>query len=270
MGVKAQYSSLTSFLGSPLMNITVMALIIFGGLGFSTWNDIKVNKFRLSRYSLQSKVVLLVTLVLIVLPTIYFYFAEVSASAFADLSQKDKILSSLFLAVSPRTAGFNTVDLNALSDSGRAVTIFLMLIGGSPGSTAGGMKTTTVLVLLVSAVAVFRKNRNANCFKRSIPNDIVRNASAILILYLVLFFTGGIAISLIEGIPLSTCFFETASAVGTVGLTLGITPTLGIASRIILILLMYFGRVGGLTLIFATVSAKSGASKYPEEKITVG
>ena len=146
-----------------------------------------------------------------------------------------------------------------------------MLIGGCPGSTAGGMKTTTLAVLLCSAVATFRQKEDTQMFGRRIDISAVRNAATILMMYLTLFFFGALVISTVEGLPMFSCLFETASAVGTVGLSLGLTPSLGAVSRIILILLMFFGRVGGLTLIFAAFSGvKKTPSRLPQEKITVG
>ena len=149
--------------------------------------------------------------------------------------------------------------------------ITLMLIGGSPGSTAGGMKTTTVAVLFATAVSTFCRKEHTHFFSRRIDDDVIKNAATILLMYLLLFFFGGLFISRMEGLPVLTCLFETASAVGTVGLSLGITPSLGTLSRVILIILMFFGRVGGLTLIFAALSGKQkNVSKLPREKITVG
>lgn len=175
------------------------------------------------------------------------------------------------MSVTTRTAGFNTIDLNALSEPGQAITIMLMLIGGSPGSTAGGLKTTTIAVIFITAISVFRRKEDANCFGRRIAEDTVKYAATILFMYLFLSLFGGIAISCIEKLPILTCVFETASAIGTVGLTLGITPTLSSVSRVILIILMYMGRVGGLTLVFAAVSGiHANVSKLPQEKITVG
>ena len=151
------------------------------------------------------------------------------------------------------------------------MTIILMLIGGSPGSTAGGMKTTTVAVLLFTTISVFFKKDDVECFDRRVADFTIRNTVAILLMYLTLFITGGVIISNIEGLPLMTCLFETASAIGTVGLSLGITGTLCGLSRAILIILMFFGRVGGLTVIFAAISNKrQNISKKPLEKITVG
>ena len=200
------------------------------------------------------------------LPSIYFYFAE-----FNDLLLSERILNSLFQSVTPRTAGFNTADLSKISGIGQVITIILMLIGGSPGSTAGGMKTTTAAVLIFSAISVFRKKDDVECFGRRIADSTLKNAAAILLMYLLLFLTGGLIISGVENLPLMDCLFESASAIGTVGLTLGITPALGTLSRIVLIGLMFFGRVGGLTLIFAALSNKQhNISKKPQERITVG
>ena len=266
MGIRAPLSSLTGFSGNPVINITIMLLIITGGIGFLTWSDIRTRRLHFREYRLQSKVILSMTVLLIIIPAVYFYFGE-----FGELPQKERILQSLFQSVTPRTAGFNTADLTALSETGVAVIILLMMIGGSPGSTAGGMKTTTIAVLAASASAVFRRRGDAQMFGRRFPADTIRYAAAIFMIYLILFLTGGMVISKVEGIPILTSLFETASAIGTVGLSLGITAQLGTLSRWILIFLMFFGRVGGLTLIFAAVSGtKIHGSRYPQEKITVG
>lgn len=271
MGSEGEFSSLTTFTSQPLINITVMLLIVFGGLGFLTWDDIRTNKMDFKSYRMQSKVIIIFTLALIILPALYFFFVEFGRQGWSGLSDDERVYASLFQAVAPRTAGFNTVDMSNLSDVGQALTIILMLIGGSPGSTAGGMKTTTVAVLLASAVSVFRHREDPQCFGRRIEGTAVRNAAAIFTIYIVLFLSGGFVISEIEGLPLGACLFETASAIGTVGLSLGITPELGMVSRVILIMLMILGRVGGLTFVFATISGRGmGYSRYPQEKITVG
>lgn len=266
IGVKEPFSSLTSYSAHPLVNITIMALIIIGGIGFLTWNDIKTNKWHFRSYRMQSKVILSITALLLILPTVYFFFFE-----FSDLPIKERILSSMFQSVTPRTAGFNTADLTTLKATGKMLVIMLMLIGGSPGSTAGGMKTTTIAVMFSTTLSVFRKKEHTNLFKRRIPDSVIKSAATIFLMYTTLCLVCGTIISGIESIPLSQSLFETASAIGTVGLSLGITPHLGIISQLILILLMFFGRVGGLTLIFAALTGTSAnGSKYPEEKITVG
>jgi len=266
MGVNGQFSSLTSLSASLPVNITVMSLILFGGIGFLTWDDLFTHRHHLRRYRMQSKVVLTASVFLILVPALFFFISEYSA-----LPIKERILASLFQSITPRTAGFNTTDLTALSQSAQLIIIILMLIGGSSGSTAGGMKITTVSVLFASAFSVFRRKDSPHLFKRRIDESIVRHAAAILLMYLSLFIGGAVIISAVEGLPMLTCLFETASAVATVGLTLGITPTLSIYSHLILIALMFLGRVGGLTLIYAAFSGvRHNVSKLPLEKITVG
>ena len=260
------YPSLTGYVQNPVINITIMLLIITGGIGFLTWDDICENKLHFHRYRMQSKVIVIVTLMLIVLPALFFFFAD-----FGALPLGERIQAALFQSVTPRTAGFNTVDLSAMSGASLGVMILLMLIGGSPGSTAGGMKTTTLAVLLANAAATFRRRDSAQFFGRRLDCGAVKTAATILTMYLALFFGGGVFISIYENLPLSSCLYEAASAVGTVGLTLGITPQLHIPSQMVLIALMYLGRVGGLTLIYAALSGKKTSNaKLPLEEITVG
>lgn len=266
MGVKAPFSSLTDYADNPVISIVIALLIAIGGIGFLTWEDIRTNGLHFQKYRMQSKVILTVTGALILIPTIYFFLFE-----FTQAPMGERVLLSFFQAVTPRTAGFNTADLTALSETGQFVIIILMLIGGSPGSTAGGMKTTTFAVLLANTLAVFRRREHPSFFNRRLSNEVVSQASTILIMYLVLFLTAGLVISRVENLPVLTCLFETASAIGTVGLSLGITPQLSSISHLLLIALMFFGRVGGLTLIFAALSHVQGSSaRLPQERITVG
>ena len=261
-----RYPSLTGYADSPVINITIMLLIVIGGVGFLTWDDICENKWRFHRYRMQSKVILATTSLLIVVPAVFFFFSD-----FSELPVGDRLLAACFQSVTPRTAGFNTVNLSAMSGASQGVMIFLMLIGGSPGSTAGGMKTTTLAVLLANAAATFRQRESAQFFGRRIECGVVKTAATVVTMYLALFFGGAIFISVYENLPLSPCLYETASAVGTVGLTLGITPQLHIPSQMVLITLMYLGRVGGLTLIYAALSGKKATgAKLPQEKITIG
>lgn len=268
MGIKTQYSSITSYSAEPAISLTVGLLIVVGGIGFLTWEDVKTNRFHLKNYRMQSKVILLTTGILILLPALYFYFIEFSSW---NMPVGERVLTSLFQSITPRTAGFNSVELTAMSEPGQALLTALMLIGGSPGSTAGGVKTTTIAVLIFTAFAVFRKKENAECFGRRIGSDTVKYAAVIAMMYLALFLLGGFIISSIEDIPMLTALFETASAIGTVGLSLGVTPTLGMIARLILTALMFFGRVGGLTLIFAILPGTfTNGSKLPQGKITIG
>ncbi len=266
IGIREPFSSLMTYSAQPIVNLVIMSLIIIGGIGFYTWADIGKNKANIKKYCMQSKVILTVTAFLIAAPAVYFFFCE-----FSDQSLVQRIWKSLFQSVTPRTAGFNTADLTVLTETGQMLMIILMLIGGSPGSTAGGMKTTTIAVLGALALAVFRKKDYAHFFGRRVPEEAVRNAATILLMYVSLFLAGGMVISYIEDVSLLEALFETGSAIGTVGLTLGITPGLGGISKLILISLMFFGRVGGLTLIFAAVSErKPYNARLPQERITVG
>ncbi|MBR5181533.1 MAG: Trk family potassium uptake protein [Clostridiales bacterium] len=266
MGAKEKYSSLTHFIDNPLINIVIMTLIIVGGIGFLVWQDVKLNKFHIHKYRMQSKLVLITSAVLIVLPALCFFFSD-----FKEMPMLTRIFGSVFQSVTTRTAGFNTADLTKLGSGNIAVMIVLMLIGGSPGSTAGGMKTTTLAVLILTAVSVFRRKEHTNFAGRSIADSVLRNAIAIVTMYVTLFLTGGVIITVVEKLPMMTCMFETASAIGTVGLTLGITPSLGPVSRLIIIFLMYIGRVGGLTLIFSALTTnQSNMARLPQEKLTVG
>ena len=224
------YPSLTAYAADPLVNIVIMLLIIVGGIGFLTWDDVCTHGLHLRRYRMQSKVILSATALLITIPAFLFYLTD-----FADLPVGERILASLFQSVTPRTAGYNTADLTEMTDASQAVTILLMLTGGAPGSTAGGMKVTTLAVLIANAIAAFRRREDLQLFHRRLETSTVRNAAAILLLYL------------------------------------GLTPQLGVLSQSILILLMYFGRVGGLTLIYAAFSGHDLTyARYPQEKITVG
>lgn len=266
MGVRGEYSSLMIFADNVYMNIIFMALVSVGGMGFLTWEDIREHKLRFKKYSLQSKVILIASAVLIVVPALYFFIFE-----YTDVSIGKRVLYSLFHSVSARTAGFSTTDFASMSDSGKVVTIAMMLVGGSPGSTAGGMKVTTVTVLILAAFAVFGRKKDVKCLDRRLPEDVVRSSGAIFFIYMALFITSAAIISRIENLPILTCLFETGSATGTAGLTLGLTPLLSTPSRIIIIFLMFFGRLGGLTMIYAALpSGSAEAAKMPLEKITVG
>lgn len=265
MGVREPFSSLTGYGGDIWVNLVIMLLIVSGGIGFLTWDDVRQYGLHFQKYRLQSKIVLLTSAVLITVPAAFFYFTE-----YLHEPVRVGILHALFQSVTARTAGFNTADLAAMHETGSAVMIILMLIGGCSGSTAGGMKTSTVAVLFFAAISVFRRKNDVECFRRRIPENAVRTAGAILLMYLTLFLTSGIAISRIEAMPLLPCLFETGSALGTAGVTLGITSAVSMPSRIILMLLMFAGRVGGLTLIYAAVASGQEPAKLPAEKVTVG
>lgn len=264
MGAGSAFSSLTAYADSVLVNCVMPVLIIVGGIGFLIWDDVRRHKLHMSKYCMQTKVVLLTTSLLILIPAVYLFFAE-----FRSGSIGGRLMRSVFQAVTPRTAGFNTVDYSSMKEASLGLTIVLMLVGGSPGSTAGGFKTTTLATLLALCNAVFRRRQNVSFFGRRLTGETLRRAATLLVLYLTLFLLGGFCISLAEGLPLLDCLFETASAVGTVGLSLGLTPQLGAFSRIILIALMFIGRIGGLTLLFSTLRPGM-AFNYPQESLAVG
>ena len=262
----SMFPSLTGYSGNILINLVIMLLIITGGIGFLTWDDIYTNKLNFKRYRMQSKIILMTTACLILFPTVFFYICDLT-----NLPMGKRLLAAAFQSVTTRTAGFNTINISEMSEASKAVMILLMLIGGSPGSTAGGMKTTTFSVLILNAIATFRSQENAGAFGRRLEYNVIKNAATIAMLYFILFFCGGIAISVYEGFPLLDCLYEAASAVDTVGLTLGLTPRLHVFSQTVLIILMYLGRVGGLTLIYAVFSGgNKGNARLPMEKIIVG
>lgn len=169
MGSTGAFSSLTSYASEPIINLTIMALIVIGGIGFLTWDDFRTNKWLWHKYRMQSKVILCTTAVLLIIPAVYFFFFE-----FAALKPGERILCSLFQSVTPRTAGFNTVDLASMQEPGQSIIILLMLIGGSPGSTAGGMKTTTIAVLFATALSTFRRKEHTHFFGRRIEDDVIK------------------------------------------------------------------------------------------------
>lgn len=264
--VKEPFVSLTAYTGNVVINMTVMFLIIIGGVGFLTWEDVYSNKHRMKHYRMQTKVILTTTILLIVLSALFNFYVE-----FTDYSLKERILASFFQAVTPRTAGFNTIRLSDMTEAGQTIMIVLMLIGGSPGSTAGGMKTTTLAVLIANVSASVYRKEDPHLFGRRIESGIVKNAITVCMMYIAMFLGGGHIISIAEDLPVGVCLYETASAVGTVGLSLGITPDLGFVSRMVLIVLMFLGRVGGLTLIYAALSGThKNLYKLPQERITVG
>lgn len=270
MGRYQEYGSFTSYVEDPVVCVTLMVLIFFGGIGFLVWNDVVKYKFRLSRYALHSKIVLSVTAFLVIFGWVVFYFSE-SGGAFVSLHGVDKTVAALFQAITPRTAGFNTVDQSSLSDTGYIMTIFYMFIGGSPGSTAGGIKTTTIFVVFLCAFASARNKRDITVFKKRLDQSMVRQATSIVTVYFAAIIVVTALISAIEPFDLRAILFEVVSAVGTVGLSFGITPSFTVVSKIILSLAMFFGRIGGLTLFLVLMEKnKKVPVERPIEKILIG
>ena len=235
-------------------------------LGFFTWKDLIRNRFRWKNLKMQTRLILTTTALLILVPAIVFFFFQ-----FTQGSLKERILMSLFQSVTTRTAGFNTADIGSLKEGSRLIMILLMLVGGSPGSTAGGIKTTTGAVLLLVLIRNIRRNRNIRVFGRTIPEESIQEAYTVFFLYLILFLTGSLVLSALEEFSMLDCMFECASALGTVGLSTGITASLGAVSKLILIFFMYFGRVGGLTLAYAALqTTRPHSGKLPEAHVMIG
>lgn len=265
-GIIEPGSSLVHYVDNPVINLTVMGLIISGGLGFITWADLAANRGHLSRCRLQTKMILTSIVILITVPALLFYTFDL-----AEMDGQSRILAALFQAVTARTAGFNSVDLTGFTQAGRMVLIILMFIGGGPGSTAGGIKTTTFYTLVASALATFCHRRDVECFGRRISPHSIRQASTVFLMYLFVLLSGSLTISYREGLDFLDCLFESASAIGTVGLTIGVTAEAGDLSRCVLMALMFFGRVGGLTLIYAARRhSRPFEARMPEEKVSVG
>lgn len=269
-GYSGEFSSLIAFESDWLVNIVIMALIIFGGLGFYVWEDLWLHRRDKKHFSLQSKIVLMATFVLIVVPSILLLVFQ-SGVMESGLPRSVQGLCALFQSVTTRTAGFNSVSLDTLQPNSQLLMIMLMLVGGSPGSTAGGMKTTTFVVLLLCITAAIKREDEIECFGRRIDKTALKNAVTITVSYIMICLFAAMAICQIDGVTMMQSMFETSSAIATVGLTLGITPTLSDVSHVILMFMMFFGRIGCMTMIYALVENQNhGLSKKPLEKIAVG
>lgn len=270
MGRFEEYSSLVYYYDDLVVNVTIMLLIIIGGIGFIVWDDIFKKRFHISRYLLHTKIVLATTTVLVFGGALLFYLFEYK-NLLAGMSPRGQVLSSLFASVTARTAGFNTLDTGAYSQPARMLTVLLMFIGGSPGSTAGGIKTTTLVVLILLAASTLRNRQELNIFHRRLPQEAVRRASTVFLINLFLALASVLAISALNPFSLDDVMFEVFSAIGTVGMTTGITRDLTIVSRYIIIVLMYCGRIGSMSFALSFMEKKRGAVvKQPEERITIG
>ncbi|MCM1257897.1 MAG: TrkH family potassium uptake protein [Roseburia sp.] len=270
MGRYGPGSSLTGFNSHPVVLITIMLLILIGGLGFIVWSDFMKNKLNFRRYSLHTKIVLWATVILTLGGAVLFYIIERNR-IFADMTEADKILNAFFCSVTPRTAGFNSVDTGAMTDGGKLLTIVLMFIGGGSGSTAGGIKMTTMAVLLVYLKSTLTRTQGAEIFGRRLEDSAIHKAASVFFINISLGITAGIAICCIQNINGIDALFETFSAISTVGMTAGITGSLNTVSLIIVALLMYLGRVGSLSFAMSFTDKKKIAHiMQPVEKINIG
>ena len=270
------YASLTAFSGDPLVLLTVAVLIILGGLGFAVILETLRNRQGFRSLTLHTRIVLLTTLGLVLTGTVFYWLAERSnAETLAGFGEGEKILNAFFQSVTMRTAGFNSFDLSRFRDGSKLFSSVLMMIGASPASTGGGIKTTTFAALVLLMLSVVRGENEVNVARRRLSTDIARRALAVAVLFLTTLVTGTLIISFIENgrFPLADILFEASSAMGTVGVSAIGTPNLHPASRAVLLPMMFLGRVGPLTLAFA-VAKRQGRiktlSKHPEERIMIG
>ena len=269
MGFREPYSSLTHYVYDPLVNLTAVALVLLGGLGFLVWRDVRENGLHLRRYSLHSKLMLTATLVLTVGGTALFWLAE-RDNLLSGMTAGQQALAALFQAVSPRTAGFNTVDLAKLTSGGGLLTIVLMFIGAGPGSTGGGVKVTTVVVCLLTLAAYIRGRREVGAFNRRLDEEQIHRSAAGVTLYMTLAMAGGFLILATQPFPLQDALFEVFSALSTVGLSTGITRDLSPLNRAVVIVMMYCGRIGSLSMLMALAQRSAPRVKDPVEHITIG
>lgn len=264
---------MSSFIGynaNWVVCLTLMALILIGGIGFFVWSDLKEHKLHFRKYALHTKIVLVTSVILAVVPTILFWILERHA-LFADMSGSQALLNALFCAVTPRTAGFNTTDIASLSQSSQFLTIILMFIGGCPGSTAGGIKVTTIAVLILYLRSTLTRTDGVNIFKRRMEDDAISKAATVFTTHLLLALVATFLISMLQNLDLTTILFDVVSAVSTVGMSTGVTPSLVPAAKVILIILMYLGRVGSLSFAMSFTDKKRLAHvRQPKEHISIG
>ena len=274
MGVNGTpFASLTAYSDDVVVNLTICALILIGGMGYVVWSDIWDKRFRYRQYRLHTRIVLWAAVLLVFVPALLLFAFEYNGSVLEGKNAGERFLICLFQAVTPRTAGFNTVPLNELSDSSILLMQILMFIGGNSGSTAGGVKVTTMVVILFGLYSSVRGHKDIVIGKRSLDLSLAKQAMSLFTIYLIFVMTATLIICAIEPpeITLRDVSFECVSAIATVGLTTGITPLLTTGSKFIITLLMFSGRLGVLTLASAMMANKAQpTTKRPSEKILIG
>lgn len=270
MGFQGPYSSLVNYYDDWLVNLVVISLIVIGGIGFIVWEDLSRHGLHFRRYMLHTKLVLLTTFILLFGSAWLFYRFE-AENLLPGMDWSGKFLTSLFSSATARTAGFNTVDTGALTDASKMLTVILMFIGGSPGSTAGGVKTTTIVVMYLHLWSTIQRTYGVNAFDRRLEDDVLKRASSIFMVNLTLALGAALFIMATERLPVMDVLFETFSAIGTVGMTTGVTRDLNSASRLAVIFLMYCGRVGSLSFALSFTQHKKVARvQQPVGRITIG
>jgi len=271
MGTEEEYSSLVHLNNDPVVLLTIGALIAIGGIGFFVWDDLQTNGLHFRRYALHTKLTLVVTGILIFGGAAMFYVIE-RDNTLAGMPLWQQLLNALFCSITPRTAGFNSVDTASMTGSGQLLTVLLMFVGGSSGGTAGGIKTTTLAVVLISAWNSLRSQRDSNVFGRRLEADSLRRATAVCTINFVLVLAATLAICLAQPvIGVQDALFEATSAIGTVGLSVGTTAAANTFSRLLLVLLMYTGRCGSVSFaLLFTENRNPDDARCPEEKISIG
>lgn len=266
-----KYSSFVEFHGDLLVNLVLMALIVLGGIGFFVWSDVKKNKYHWKKYMLHTKITLFTTALLLAAGMILYLIFE-KQNLLAGMNGKDKVLAAAFSSVTARTAGFNTIDTGKLTNASKLLTMLLMFVGGSPGSTAGGIKTVTALVLVSYVWSILRGSKDVSIFRRRLDDDVIKKASSVVVISLMLAVAAVIFICFKQPcFPVEDVMFEVFSAIGTVGMSTGITRDLSNASKIVMILLMYCGRIGSMSFALSFIERKKAASiQFPVEKIMIG
>ncbi len=265
------YSSFVSYVSDPIVPTVFMILIVVGGIGFFVWQDLAANKWNWKKYSLHTKLVLSSTAVLLIGGTIVYYLLE-RQNVLDGMSAGEGIFAAMFSSVTARTAGFNTTDIGALTTASKLFTMVLMFIGGSPGSTAGGIKTVTLMVMLVYVWSNLRGRRSCNIFGRRLDDENIKKASNVIVISILLAVTAILALSCLQPeLPLEDLMLEVFSAIGTVGMSTGITRSLTTASRLIVILLMFCGRIGSMSFALSFTERKKVAPvQLPSEKVMIG
>lgn len=270
MGKWEPFSSISLFRDDILINIVIMSLIILGGLGFIVWDDVSRNKLKVKKYMLHTKLVLLASVLLIIGSAVLFYIYEHN-NVLKDMSAGEAFLSTLFMAVTPRTGGFTTVDLAQMTDGGKLLTTILMFIGGSPGSTAGGTKTTTIVILVLAACALITSSHGVKVFGRRLEEEDIKKAATVFFINLFLGIASIMVMIAVQPLEFIDVCLEVFGAIGTGGMSTGITRELNTVSRIIIIILMYCGRMGSLSFVLIfTEKNKVSPIQNPKEKVLVG
>lgn len=270
MGCYEPFGSLVPFVDDWLVCGTVMALVLVGGIGFTVWDDLVLNGKHVSKYRLHTKVMLCGTLILTLGGATVFFFSEQTA-AMTDMNRSDRVLASLFQAVTTRTAGFNTIDQASLSPLGGSLTLLLMFIGAGAGSTGGGLKVSTFAVLILSAVAYVRGREDVDLFRRRLDKGIERRALNGALLYTALLLCGHFLLLSCQRLGYFDALYECVSAIGTVGMSTGVTRELTVPSRVVILLMMFTGRVGSLSVAMALAERRHAAQlRNPAEKLIVG